>query len=94
MFFGEVDATLFYALYNNSFYKRKQSYDYQSVCDPVPSSNTGAAPRGVFVVRAMPTLTCILIIRHLNQSKLNLIEKAGIDFKQHVKYENNNYVNF
>ncbi len=26
MFFGEVDATLFYALYNNSFYKRKQSY--------------------------------------------------------------------
>uniref|UniRef100_A0A8C2EPG0 Calcium channel, voltage-dependent, alpha 2/delta subunit 2a n=1 Tax=Cyprinus carpio TaxID=7962 RepID=A0A8C2EPG0_CYPCA len=51
MFFGEVDATLFYALYNNSFYKRKQSYDYQSVCDPVPSSNTGAAPRGVFVVR-------------------------------------------
>uniref|UniRef100_A0A673J7Q6 Voltage-dependent calcium channel alpha-2/delta subunit conserved region domain-containing protein n=1 Tax=Sinocyclocheilus rhinocerous TaxID=307959 RepID=A0A673J7Q6_9TELE len=52
MFFGEVDATLFYALYNNSFYKRKQSYNYQSLCDPVPSSNTGAAPRGVFVVRA------------------------------------------
>uniref|UniRef100_A0A8C2EQF4 Calcium channel, voltage-dependent, alpha 2/delta subunit 2a n=1 Tax=Cyprinus carpio TaxID=7962 RepID=A0A8C2EQF4_CYPCA len=56
MFFGEVDATLFYALYNNSFYKRKQSYDYQSVCDPVPSSNTGAAPRGVFV----PTIADVL----------------------------------
>lgn len=51
MFFSEVDPTLFYALYNNSLYKRKQSYDYQSVCDPVPSSNTGAARRGVFVVR-------------------------------------------
>uniref|UniRef100_A0A8C1TEK4 Calcium channel, voltage-dependent, alpha 2/delta subunit 2a n=1 Tax=Cyprinus carpio TaxID=7962 RepID=A0A8C1TEK4_CYPCA len=38
MFFGEVDATLFYALYNNSFYKRKQSYDYQSVCDPVTAA--------------------------------------------------------
>uniref|UniRef100_A0A671K7P0 Voltage-dependent calcium channel subunit alpha-2/delta-2-like n=1 Tax=Sinocyclocheilus anshuiensis TaxID=1608454 RepID=A0A671K7P0_9TELE len=56
MFFGEVDATLFYALYNNSFYKRKQSYDYQSLCDPVPSSNTGAAPRGVFV----PTIADVL----------------------------------
>ncbi|XP_055069670.2 voltage-dependent calcium channel subunit alpha-2/delta-2a isoform X1 [Misgurnus anguillicaudatus] len=49
MFFSEVDPALFYALYNNSLYKRMQSYDYQSVCDPVPSSNTGAAPRGVFV---------------------------------------------
>lgn len=56
MFFGEVDATLLHALYNNSFYKRKQSYDYQSVCDPVPSSNTGAAPRGVFV----PTIADVL----------------------------------
>ncbi|TRY66837.1 hypothetical protein DNTS_004778 [Danionella cerebrum] len=56
MFFSEVDPTLFYALYNNSFYRRKQSYDYQSVCDPVPSSNTGAAPRGVFV----PTIADVL----------------------------------
>uniref|UniRef100_A0A8C0YUX2 Calcium channel, voltage-dependent, alpha 2/delta subunit 2a n=1 Tax=Cyprinus carpio carpio TaxID=630221 RepID=A0A8C0YUX2_CYPCA len=55
-FNSKVDATLFYALYNNSFYKRKQSYDYQSVCDPVPSSNTGAAPRGVFV----PTIADVL----------------------------------
>jgi voltage-dependent calcium channel alpha-2/delta-2 len=51
MFFSEVDPYLMHALYNNSFYNRKQSFDYQSVCDPVPSSNTGAAPRGVFVVR-------------------------------------------
>uniref|UniRef100_A0A8C7CIR3 Calcium channel, voltage-dependent, alpha 2/delta subunit 2a n=1 Tax=Oncorhynchus kisutch TaxID=8019 RepID=A0A8C7CIR3_ONCKI len=49
MFFSEVDPYLMHALYNNSFYNRKQSFDYQSVCDPVPSSNTGAAPRGVFV---------------------------------------------
>ncbi|XP_067228867.1 voltage-dependent calcium channel subunit alpha-2/delta-2a isoform X1 [Chanodichthys erythropterus] len=56
MFFSDVDSNLFYALYNNSFYKRKQSYDYQSVCDPVPSSNTGAAPRGVFV----PTIADVL----------------------------------
>ncbi|XP_057193476.1 voltage-dependent calcium channel subunit alpha-2/delta-2a isoform X1 [Triplophysa rosa] len=56
MFFSEVDPTLFYALYNNSLYKRKQSYDYQSVCDPVPSSNTGAARRGVFV----PTVADVL----------------------------------
>ncbi|XP_035238903.1 voltage-dependent calcium channel subunit alpha-2/delta-2a isoform X3 [Anguilla rostrata] len=49
MFFSEVDPILMYALYNNSFYDRKQSFDYQSVCEPVPSSNTGAAPRGVFV---------------------------------------------
>ncbi|XP_029630434.1 voltage-dependent calcium channel subunit alpha-2/delta-2-like isoform X1 [Salmo trutta] len=49
MFFSEVDPYLMHALYNNSFYNRKQSFDYQSVCDPVPSSNTGAAPRVVFV---------------------------------------------
>ncbi|XP_066553639.1 voltage-dependent calcium channel subunit alpha-2/delta-2a [Amia ocellicauda] len=49
MFFSEVDASLMHALYNNSFYTRKESYDYQSVCAPSPNSNTGAAPRGVFV---------------------------------------------
>ncbi|XP_062314741.1 voltage-dependent calcium channel subunit alpha-2/delta-2a isoform X2 [Osmerus eperlanus] len=49
MFFSEVDPYLMHALYNNSFYNRKQSFDYQSVCAPVQSSNTGAAPRGVFV---------------------------------------------
>lgn len=40
-----------YALYNNSFYNRKQSFDYQSVCERLPNSEAGAAPRGVFVVR-------------------------------------------
>lgn len=40
-----------YALYNNSFYKRKQSFDYQSVCERVQNSEAGAARRGVFVVR-------------------------------------------
>uniref|UniRef100_W5KJZ8 Calcium channel, voltage-dependent, alpha 2/delta subunit 2a n=1 Tax=Astyanax mexicanus TaxID=7994 RepID=W5KJZ8_ASTMX len=56
MFFSDVDPALMYALYNNSFYLRKQSFDFQSVCEPVPSSNTGAAPRGVFV----PTIADLL----------------------------------
>lgn len=51
MFFSDVDPYLMYALYNNSFYNRKQSFDYQSVCERVPNSEAGAAPRGVFVVR-------------------------------------------
>lgn len=51
-FFSEVDANLMSALYNNSFYARKESYDFQSVCAPEAQSNTGAAPRGVFVVSA------------------------------------------
>ncbi|KAL0978716.1 hypothetical protein UPYG_G00174260 [Umbra pygmaea] len=49
MFISEADPYLMQALYNNSLYNRKQSLDYQSVCEPVPNSNTGAAPRGVFV---------------------------------------------
>lgn len=51
MFFNDVDPYLMYALYNNSFYNRKQSFDYQSVCERVHNSEAGAAPRGVFVVR-------------------------------------------
>lgn len=38
------------ALYNNSFYTRKESFDYQAACAPQPPGNLGAAPRGVFVV--------------------------------------------
>ncbi|KAI1234371.1 Voltage-dependent calcium channel subunit alpha-2/delta-2, partial [Lamprotornis superbus] len=52
-FFSEVDANLMSALYNNSFYARKESYDFQSVCAPEAPSNTGAAPRGVFVVSTL-----------------------------------------
>ncbi|XP_039403110.1 voltage-dependent calcium channel subunit alpha-2/delta-2 isoform X3 [Mauremys reevesii] len=48
-FFSEVDANLMSALYNNSFFARKESYNFQSVCTPEAQSNTGAAPRGVFV---------------------------------------------
>lgn len=50
MFFSEVDPYLMHALYNASFYTRRQSYNYQSICETLPSSNTGAGPRGVFVV--------------------------------------------
>uniref|UniRef100_A0A3Q2UUQ2 Calcium channel, voltage-dependent, alpha 2/delta subunit 2a n=1 Tax=Haplochromis burtoni TaxID=8153 RepID=A0A3Q2UUQ2_HAPBU len=49
MFFSDVDPYLMYALYNNSFYNSKQSFDYQSVCERMPNSEAGAAPRGVFV---------------------------------------------
>ncbi|XP_056292352.1 voltage-dependent calcium channel subunit alpha-2/delta-2a isoform X3 [Pseudoliparis swirei] len=49
MFFSDVDPYLMYALYNNSFYKSKRSFDYQSVCERIPNSEAGAAPRGVFV---------------------------------------------
>lgn len=40
-----------HALYNNSIYTRRQSFHFQSACEPVSSSHTGAAPRGIFVVR-------------------------------------------
>ncbi|XP_054833437.1 voltage-dependent calcium channel subunit alpha-2/delta-2 [Eublepharis macularius] len=48
-FFSEVDAHLMSALYNNSFFTRKESYDFQSVCTPEAPSNTGGGPRGVYV---------------------------------------------
>lgn len=55
MFFSDVEPHLMFALYNNSFYNMKQSYDYQSVCERLPNSEAGAAPRGVFVVRRKTT---------------------------------------
>ena len=51
LFFGDVDPYLMHALYNNSIFTRRQSFHYQSACEPVSSSHTGAAPRGIFVVR-------------------------------------------
>uniref|UniRef100_A0A4W6DI81 Calcium voltage-gated channel auxiliary subunit alpha2delta 2 n=1 Tax=Lates calcarifer TaxID=8187 RepID=A0A4W6DI81_LATCA len=49
LFFGDVDPYLMHALYNNSIFTRRQSFHYQSACEPVSSSHTGAAPRGIFV---------------------------------------------
>lgn len=40
-----------HALYNNSVFVRRQSFRFQSACEPVSSSHTGAAHRGIFVVR-------------------------------------------
>lgn len=51
LFFGDVDPYLMHALYNNSIFTRRQSFHFQSACEPVSSSHTGAAPRGIFVVR-------------------------------------------
>ncbi|XP_068109102.1 voltage-dependent calcium channel subunit alpha-2/delta-2 isoform X2 [Hyperolius riggenbachi] len=55
-FFSEVDPNLMSALYNGSFFTRKESYDYQSLCAPKTESNKGAAPRGIFV----PTIADML----------------------------------
>ncbi|XP_078104735.1 voltage-dependent calcium channel subunit alpha-2/delta-2-like [Sander vitreus] len=49
LFFGDVDPYLMHALYNSSIFNRRQSFHYQSACEPVSSSHTGAAPRGIFV---------------------------------------------
>uniref|UniRef100_UPI00398EA8C7 voltage-dependent calcium channel subunit alpha-2/delta-2-like isoform X2 n=1 Tax=Pristiophorus japonicus TaxID=55135 RepID=UPI00398EA8C7 len=55
-FFSEVDPSLMNALYNASFYTKKESYDYQSVCGPSPNTDTGAAPRSIFI----PTVADLL----------------------------------
>ncbi|XP_072928695.1 voltage-dependent calcium channel subunit alpha-2/delta-2a isoform X3 [Hemitrygon akajei] len=56
MFFSEVDPSLMNALYNASFYTRRESYDYQSVCGPSHNTDTGAAPRSIFI----PTVSDLL----------------------------------
>ncbi|XP_043934124.1 voltage-dependent calcium channel subunit alpha-2/delta-2 [Protopterus annectens] len=56
VFFSEVDASLMYALYNLSFYTKKESFNYQSVCTLKSDSHTGAGPRLVFV----PTIADLL----------------------------------
>ncbi|XP_034170117.2 voltage-dependent calcium channel subunit alpha-2/delta-2b isoform X1 [Pangasianodon hypophthalmus] len=49
LFFGDVDPYLMHALYNNSIYARRQTFQYQSTCEPTASSRTGAAPRHFIV---------------------------------------------
>ncbi|XP_040214650.1 voltage-dependent calcium channel subunit alpha-2/delta-2 isoform X2 [Rana temporaria] len=63
-FFSEVDPNLMSALYNSSFFLRKESYDYQSLCAPKTESNKGAAPRGIFV----PTIADILNLAWLSSA--------------------------
>uniref|UniRef100_A0AAY3ZYC4 VWFA domain-containing protein n=1 Tax=Denticeps clupeoides TaxID=299321 RepID=A0AAY3ZYC4_9TELE len=41
IFFGDVDPYLMYALYNNSIFARRQTFLYQSTCEPATSSHTG-----------------------------------------------------
>ncbi|KAF5893114.1 voltage-dependent calcium channel subunit alpha-2/delta-2-like, partial [Clarias magur] len=55
LFFGDVDPYLMHALYNNSIYARKQTFQYQSTCEPMASSRTGAAPR-----RFIPSIADVL----------------------------------
>uniref|UniRef100_A0A674MW84 Calcium channel, voltage-dependent, alpha 2/delta subunit 2b n=1 Tax=Takifugu rubripes TaxID=31033 RepID=A0A674MW84_TAKRU len=56
LFFGDVDPYLMHALYNNSIFTRRQTFQYQSACEPVSSSHTGAAVRSIFV----PSITDVL----------------------------------
>ncbi|XP_033939172.1 voltage-dependent calcium channel subunit alpha-2/delta-2-like [Pseudochaenichthys georgianus] len=49
LFFGDVDPYLMHALYNNSIFNRRQSFHFQSACEPVNDSQTGSATRGIFV---------------------------------------------
>ncbi|KAG8436141.1 hypothetical protein GDO86_007301 [Hymenochirus boettgeri] len=63
-FFSEVDPNLMSALYNNSFFTKKESYDYQSVCAPKAENSKGAAPRGIFV----PTIADILNLAWLSSA--------------------------
>ncbi|KAM3914780.1 voltage-dependent calcium channel subunit alpha-2/delta-2 isoform 5-T5 [Leptodactylus fuscus] len=63
-FFSEVDPNLMSALYNSSFFTRKESYDYQSLCAPKTESNKGAAPRGIFV----PTIADVLNLAWLSSA--------------------------
>ncbi|KAM9325760.1 voltage-dependent calcium channel subunit alpha-2/delta-2 [Gastrophryne carolinensis] len=63
-FFSEVDPNLMSALYNNSFFTKKESYDYQSLCAPKTESDKGAAPRGIFV----PTIADILNLAWLSSA--------------------------
>lgn len=61
-FFGDVEPYLMHALYNNSIFSRRQTFHYQSACEPVSSSHTGAAPRGFFVVSEQLTLLGVLSV--------------------------------
>uniref|UniRef100_A0A8C8C6X2 VWFA domain-containing protein n=1 Tax=Oncorhynchus tshawytscha TaxID=74940 RepID=A0A8C8C6X2_ONCTS len=92
MFFSEVDPYLMHALYNNSFYNRKQSFDYQSVCDPVPSSNTGAAPRGVFVVRttARPLMGAAIFVDEVEAEGMDSRETSCVTIQTQFYFTNIN----
>uniref|UniRef100_A0A4W6C8I4 Calcium channel, voltage-dependent, alpha 2/delta subunit 1a n=1 Tax=Lates calcarifer TaxID=8187 RepID=A0A4W6C8I4_LATCA len=54
-FFGVIDPTLMRKL-NDSLFTLKQTYDYQSLCDPKKESKAAAGPRSVYV----PTIADIL----------------------------------
>uniref|UniRef100_A0A8C5HLJ3 VWFA domain-containing protein n=1 Tax=Gouania willdenowi TaxID=441366 RepID=A0A8C5HLJ3_GOUWI len=80
LFFSDVDPYLMHALYNNSFYNRKQSYDYQSVCERLPNSEAGAARRGVFRFLYL-ILSCVMIQTQYYLSNLsssyNILQDCG-----------------
>lgn len=59
LFFGDVDPYLMHALYNNSIFNRRQTFHFQSACEPVSSSHTGAAPRRFFLVRGSLVLSFV-----------------------------------
>uniref|UniRef100_A0A3Q0SS35 Calcium voltage-gated channel auxiliary subunit alpha2delta 2 n=1 Tax=Amphilophus citrinellus TaxID=61819 RepID=A0A3Q0SS35_AMPCI len=60
LFFGDVDPSLMYALYNNSIFTRRQSFQYQSACEPVSSSHTGSSDV-CFISYCTLFLSCVTI---------------------------------
>uniref|UniRef100_A0A803TI23 Calcium voltage-gated channel auxiliary subunit alpha2delta 2 n=1 Tax=Anolis carolinensis TaxID=28377 RepID=A0A803TI23_ANOCA len=80
-FFSEVDAHLMSALFNHSFFTKKESYDFQSVCATEAPSNTGGAPRGVYVVSCgFHTLKSYL--KFWNQIHPSKTEGEGMESKE------------
>uniref|UniRef100_A0A8C9WH64 Calcium voltage-gated channel auxiliary subunit alpha2delta 2 n=1 Tax=Scleropages formosus TaxID=113540 RepID=A0A8C9WH64_SCLFO len=72
-FFGDVDPSLMHALFNNSIYARKQSFDYHAVCEATASSRTGAARRGVFV----PTIADLLNVAWWTSAALWVLRRRS-----------------
>uniref|UniRef100_A0A3P9IKW8 Calcium channel, voltage-dependent, alpha 2/delta subunit 2b n=1 Tax=Oryzias latipes TaxID=8090 RepID=A0A3P9IKW8_ORYLA len=71
LFFGDVDPNLMHALYNNSIFARRQTFQYQSACEPVSSSHTGAATRGIFV----PSVADLLSLAWWTSSVASVIQQ-------------------
>uniref|UniRef100_A0A3P8T8H0 Calcium voltage-gated channel auxiliary subunit alpha2delta 2 n=1 Tax=Amphiprion percula TaxID=161767 RepID=A0A3P8T8H0_AMPPE len=93
LFFGDVDPYLMHALYNNSIFSRRQSFHYQSACEPVSSSHTGAAPRGIFVpsiadVLSLAWWTSTMTPRACEVSPETILESSCVTIQSQFYFTN------
>uniref|UniRef100_A0A3Q3XI14 VWFA domain-containing protein n=1 Tax=Mola mola TaxID=94237 RepID=A0A3Q3XI14_MOLML len=79
LFFGDVDPYLMHALYNNSIFARRMTFHYQSACEPVSSSHTGAAPRGIFVPSIPDILSLAWWTSTVKCSKHNISDDVVVE---------------